>query len=705
MRTPFMILLLAFSMVINGQTDPVLVLTPSTSPISLVDTNDTFYQDIAYGVDGVDTNFDIFLPDSSEPSSLLIIIHGGGFINGDKSDVYSNTFYQGLINNLLAENVAVATINYHLVVNNDTDGIIRSLNDCKRSLQFMRYYSASLNIDKTKVAIFGTSAGAAAGLWIAFNDDMADAVNPDPVLGQSTRIQGLVCGSPQSNYDCMEWPNNVFSEYQSQGFDFDTVKNILTEQRIFDYFGVSSESELFSPALQSYRDSVNMLDLMSSDDPEFYATSTTAYEFPTNSSVLYHHPLHVKALKDRAESLGVPGVYYMPTMGIDTRNGESTQEFILRKIGSQTTGTIIAIPDDAFEAYLEEEFASNIAPDGSTTDGFITFIDINLVTDIDFVTPNVASPTSAVVDLTGVNQFPELLYLVVRNNNITGTINVSGLTKLRKVYADGNPNLTQVILTGCESLQQFKASGCALTSLDLSTTTLNTTDVLSLTDVDVDTNNLSTLNISGHTGIDYLDCATNNNLTSIDISSLTLLTLFRFQKCDIIGDIDVSANPNLSTLGAYDNDNLTSIDLGSIPYTNFTYFKTSSSNNLSCIFTDNPSDFQQGGPLEIAIGSNYSVDVETHFVVDSNACQLLSVNKSKMIDCAIYPNPSQSILNIRSSKEMEYQLTSLNGQIILSGKISVDHHTIEIGNLTKGVYLLQLVDNQGNSMVKKIVKV
>jgi len=697
------LILVGFSL--NGQTTPVLNITPSTSPFALDNTNNLFYEDIAYGNDGVNTNFDIFLPDATTPSSLLIIIHGGGFINGDKSDVYSNTFYNTLINNLLDENVAVATINYHLVVSNDNDGIIRSLNDCKRALQFMRYYSVSLNLNPNKVAVFGTSAGAAAGLWIAFNDDMADAANSDPVLQESTRIQGLVSGSPQSNYDCLEWHNNVFSEYQVDGFSYNTVENILTKSRIFNYFGVSSEAELFSPALQPYRDSVNMLNLMSSDDPEFYATSTTVYEFPTNSSVLYHHPLHVKALKDQADALNIPGVYYMPEMGIDTRNGESTQEFILRKIGNQPAlGTTVNIPDAAFEAYLEAEFASNIIDDGSTSDGSITFDDINLVTDIDFVTPNVAAPTSSVVDLTGVDQFPELQYLVVRNNTITGAVNLSGLTKLKKVYADGNPNLTSIDLTGCENLEQFKASGCGLIGLDLSTVTLNTLDVSSLTDVDVDTNNLSVLNITGHTGIDYLDCATNNNLTSLDISSLTLLTLLRFQKCDINGDIDVSANPNLSTLGAYDNDNLMSIDLGDIPYTNFTYFKTSSSNNLSCIYTDNPSDFEPGGALELAIGSNYSVDSETNFVEDAAACALLSTQEHELLNVKMYPNPVYNSLSIQVKDSCQFSILNLQGQIVEEGSLETGLKTLNMDKIKSGVYFVKLTSNEGVISIKKIVK-
>lgn len=693
-------ILLGFSSSVYCQT---LNITPTTSPITLNNANNLFYEDIAYGNDGINTNFDIFLPDATEPSSLLIIIHGGGFINGDKADVYSNSFYETLINNLLDQNIAVATINYYLVVENDSYGIKRSLNDCKRALQFMRYYSSSLNIDETKVAVYGTSAGAAAALWLGFNDEMADAGNADPILQKSTRLQGLVCGSPQSNYDCLEWHNNVFSEYIEDGFSYTTVTNILSEERIFNYFGVSNNSELQSSEIDAYRNDVNMLLMMSSDDPEFYATSSVAYSFPTNSSELYHHPLHVKALKDQADLLGIPGVYYIPNMGIDTRYGESTQDFIIRKIGA-SSGTTVEIPDDAFEAYLESEFADNIEADGSTSDGFITFTNINLVLDIDFVTPNNAAPTSIVTDLTGVEQFPELKYLVVRNNNITGAVDLSGLTKLQKVYADGNPNLTSFDFTGCSSLQQVKASGCALSTLDLSTTTLSTTDVTSLTDLDVDTNNLTSLDFSGHTGIDYLDCATNNNLTQLDISSLTLLTLLRFQKCNIIGDIDVSANTNLVTLGTYDNDNLTSIDLGSIPYTNFNYFKTSSSNNLTCIYTDNPSDFQQGGSLETAIGSGYSVDDHTNFVTNASACATLSVEAFSKQSFSVYPNPSSGKFNIRVKLNSNYQILNVYGQVLKTGQLKIGDNKVDISSYNSGLYFVTVEMFENNVITKKILK-
>lgn len=939
-----------------GQND--LTLTASESPFNLANSGDKFYKDIIYGNDVENNGLDIFLPEFNEPTSLLIIIHGGGFINGDKADVYENTFYTGLINNLLSRNIAVATINYYLVKSDDSDGILRSLKDSKRALQFMRYHASTLNLDKNKVAIFGTSAGAATALWIAVKDDMADNENTDAILRESTRVEAIVLGSPQNNYDCLEWHNNVFSEYKSEGFSYETVKNILGESRIFNYFGVSSEAELLSDDNKTYRDEVNMLSFLTSDDPEIYASSSVEYKIPTNSSELYHHPLMVKGIKDKAENIGLSGKYYIPDMGIDTRNGESTQDFIVRKIGktsyppsvvlnigsnfwkinsfdgvpgnsavyyddittvnditfknyedenyfytdnewvyfkcfvglesskssgnprvelrelengnlanwdgsiekhemqwtvkvnqlpdskndgdsgtvcfaqihgpennaqnvnvddiirvqftgdanqssgnvrlkisgylpdingesvfidngytlgssytfkleyfnSKVTlyqisggiatniysasintsaegnyfkvgnylqsvqemsfdgdfglvaikdltlthntnfGTKVQIPDNAFEAYLEEEFASIIVVDGDKTDGSIIFSDIDAVLDIDFNSPDIANATTFVVDLTGINSFPQLKYLIARNNNITGNVDLSGLVKLSKVYIDNNPSLTGLNFTGCELLQQVKASQCNLSNLDLSTANLNTSDINRLTDVDVDTNNLAVLNISGHTGIDYLDAGTNTNLEEIDISKLTLLTLFRFQKCNIQGAVDVSKNLSLTSLSAYDNDNLTSINLDAIPYTNFTYLKTNSSSLLSCIYTDNPSHFEIGGDLQSAIGSSYAVDEHTNFVLDEAACAVLNTENLDKAAFVLYPNLSNGEIKIATQEKGVFKIVNLTGKTLKTGKLNKGENQIDIADLAAGLYLFHFVDENNKTGSQKIIK-
>lgn len=317
----------------NELIEPVLDLTPTNPPFTLT-IGSTFYENIAYDSDARNV-FDFFMPNKNTPSTLCILIHGGGFLRGDKTIYYSSNYYKQLINSLLEKNIAVASINYRFINDTDTEGILKCLNDSKRSLQFMRYYSNSLNFNKQKVVLFGGSAGAGTSLWIGFNDDMADTNNPDLVLNESTRVQGIVVFSTQASYDILEWHNTIFSEYQVNGFNYNSVKNIITEPLILNYLGVNNPSQLYSTQTIAYRNSINMLNLMSSDDPEFYAaTSNTPYVLPSNKSELYHHPLHVKSLQNRATDTNTLGIFYSPELGIDTRNGENVYDFIVRKIGN-----------------------------------------------------------------------------------------------------------------------------------------------------------------------------------------------------------------------------------------------------------------------------------------------------------------------------------------------------------------------------------
>ncbi len=53
-----------------------------------------------------------------------------------------------------------------------------------------------------------------------------------------------------------------------------------------------------------------MLKLMSSDDPEIYVENVKqAYSIPTALVPLQHHPLHAKALMDRAKETHVKGIF------------------------------------------------------------------------------------------------------------------------------------------------------------------------------------------------------------------------------------------------------------------------------------------------------------------------------------------------------------------------------------------------------------
>jgi acetyl esterase/lipase len=162
---------------------------------------DPTYKDTPYGP--YERNIlDFWKAPSDKPTPLIVEIHGGGFWEGSKERFRKR--YGENIEPALAKGVSLASINYRFI---DSAPLYDILRDSARAIQFLRSKSEEWNIDKTKVASFGESAGASTSLWMAFHDDLADPNNPDPVLRESTRLTAAGALSPQATYDFTKWPS------------------------------------------------------------------------------------------------------------------------------------------------------------------------------------------------------------------------------------------------------------------------------------------------------------------------------------------------------------------------------------------------------------------------------------------------------------------------------------------------------------------
>jgi acetyl esterase len=130
---------------------------------------------------------------SDQPAPIVLYIHGGGFRQGDKSSLSPNAVRQ-----YLNAGWAVAAINYRLT---DTAPAPAAYLDCARALQHLRRHAERWNLDPTRVASTGGSAGAGTSMWLAFHDDLADPDSPDPIARQSTRLTCIAVTNGQSSYD------------------------------------------------------------------------------------------------------------------------------------------------------------------------------------------------------------------------------------------------------------------------------------------------------------------------------------------------------------------------------------------------------------------------------------------------------------------------------------------------------------------------
>ncbi len=111
------------------------------------------YKDLAYAALSTAQKLDLYLPtNGSGPYPVVIMVHGGGFMFGDKSDGGGLTG----VDPLLAAGYAVASINYRL---SGEANYPAQIFDAKAAVRFLRANAAQYNLDPGKFGVWGASAG------------------------------------------------------------------------------------------------------------------------------------------------------------------------------------------------------------------------------------------------------------------------------------------------------------------------------------------------------------------------------------------------------------------------------------------------------------------------------------------------------------------------------------------------------------------
>jgi len=176
---------------------------------------------------------DFWKAKSDKPTPVLFYIHGGGWMAGDKAKV-------GNLDRYLNAGISVVSINYRYVSQAYDAGIMppvkAPLHDAARALQFARSKAGQWNLDKTRIAASGGSAGACSSLSLAFHDDLAEPESDDPIARQSTRLLCAAVNGAQTTLDpkqMKEWTPN--SRYGSHAFGIfkDTEKKYTQDFEAF----------------------------------------------------------------------------------------------------------------------------------------------------------------------------------------------------------------------------------------------------------------------------------------------------------------------------------------------------------------------------------------------------------------------------------------------------------------------------------------
>lgn len=285
-----------------------------------VPTTNRYASNVAYGSSN-NSAFDIIMPKGPAPAPLIIFIHGGGFTSGDKSIFYKK--FASETEKLLNAGFGVATINYRFI-QDGPDGVMNSLDDSRRCLQFIRYHASELGVDKDRIGLVGTSAGAGTSLWLAVHDDMADPGSTDPVARESTRVQAVAAMNPQSTYDMLAWDDIFGPTYNTR-----PSQDPRFQQEIVRFYGISSFDQVHDPAMVAERANLDIPRLIDKSDPPMWLNCDKPNVPPSKKGILLHHPLHVKTLADAATKAGVPVEATAAGMAPDGKQ-EAFTDFLIR---------------------------------------------------------------------------------------------------------------------------------------------------------------------------------------------------------------------------------------------------------------------------------------------------------------------------------------------------------------------------------------
>lgn len=120
---------------------------------------------------------------SDEPCPVFVWFHGGGFRNGDKSQLEKNRF--SMLETYRKAGYAVVTCNYPFL--SDDMDYLDIAGHCARAVQFIRSKADDWNIDADRLCCGGVSAGALISEFLAYHDDFAVPTAKDAVSRNSSR--------------------------------------------------------------------------------------------------------------------------------------------------------------------------------------------------------------------------------------------------------------------------------------------------------------------------------------------------------------------------------------------------------------------------------------------------------------------------------------------------------------------------------------
>ena len=173
-----------FSLFLVAVTAPVYARPVQPAPVCVKN-------DILYGrAGGVDLLMDAALPQSKTPTSAVIIVHGGGWVRGNRR-VEVRPLFQPLSD----AGFAWFSIDYRLATDMSQFGV--AIEDVETAVRYVKSHASEFNINPNRLALIGESAGGQLAAMAALRGGDAASVKAVVAFYTPTDLVSLV---KNSNY-------------------------------------------------------------------------------------------------------------------------------------------------------------------------------------------------------------------------------------------------------------------------------------------------------------------------------------------------------------------------------------------------------------------------------------------------------------------------------------------------------------------------
>jgi len=226
---------------------------------------------------------DLYLAKSDRPTALVVHMHGGGFALGDKrEDLNAN-----LLMPCLVEGISVASINYRYSTQASAPG---PFVDAVSAVEFLRVNAGRWNLDPSRFAGAGSSAGAGLALLLAFRDGLFKCVY----------VTGAQC-----SYD----PRWIRANIPGDAWRFWALAKLFSLEPGEDENPPAEKAKLM--------EDLAPINHVKADSPPVYLWYRQSRSLPSDAAATIHHPKFGDLLKAKMDGFGIESVLKVAVPPVD----------------------------------------------------------------------------------------------------------------------------------------------------------------------------------------------------------------------------------------------------------------------------------------------------------------------------------------------------------------------------------------------------